>query len=260
MSRENHHVSTASAQLQPEHRTVPDSFSDQPTRRSKLFLTDMAGVDSSSWSASLCHQLKPEPTPLSGLASAFALQLGFYVHRFMTHPWQGDFYSRRRAALLGNLVTERSDGRDRALPAWFSSFWTRLGAALGPSSPRAGAPAGRSDSAHCNHHSFGILPRGCEVLQWLWLQALTSDGPGPQSGLSSFTACHPRQGVSLSNPPSVHLWDTHHPPHGLVVSVKASAWPSTCHVMNAQQVVAVSKTRHLQTPSSCCVEVTETIC
>lgn len=189
----NHHVSTASAQLQPEHRAVPGSFSDQPTRRSKLSLRH--GWCGRVFLVSLfVSSAEARTHPSVGLASAFALQLGFYVHRFMTHPWQGDFYS-RRAALLGNLVTERSDGHDRALPAWFSSFRTRLGASLGPSSPRAGAPAGRSDSAHCNHHSFGILPRGCEVLQWLWLQALTSDGPGPQSGLSSFTACHPRQGA-----------------------------------------------------------------
>lgn len=160
----------------------------------QLFSLTWLQVHAASWSAVKedisafsCRRPKPESIPLSGLASACILQPGFYVPRFLRNPRQGDSCG-RTAALLGHLVTQRSDGRDQAPVAQFSSCRTWLGGSAGPCSPGAGAPAGRGGSTHCNHHSPSVL-------QGSRPQAVTSVGPGTQSGLCSFTACHPGQGA-----------------------------------------------------------------
>lgn len=107
----------------------------------QLFSLTWLQVHAASWSAVKedisafsCRRPKPESIPLSGLASACILQPGFYVPRFLRNPRQGDSCG-RTAALLGHLVTQRSDGRDQAPVAQFSSCRTWLGSPLGLARP-----------------------------------------------------------------------------------------------------------------------------
>lgn len=88
--------------------------------------------------------------PSVGPGFCFHLTAGFYVHRFLRNPRQGDSGG-RRAALLGHLVT-RSDGRDQARLACspraglgWGVRWTAL--AQGRCSCRA------RWQRHCSHHS-----------------------------------------------------------------------------------------------------------